>query len=601
MKSPVKSTYLAAALLCITLFPFSGFAQTTSTIRTIAGKGPGEESGPAATALINEPFGLAVDAAGNVYVADFVVLSESSLTTIRKVSPNGLLSFPLFAFDNTEANVAVDSAGNIYTADSWQNRIIKMTPDGASYSVAGIGKFLGSTGDGGPAGSASFHYPSGVAVDSVGNIYIADLLAHNVRKVTPDGIIVTVAGTGAAGFSGDDGPATFARLNRPHAVAVDTAGNLFIADSVNHSVRKVTPDGVIHTVAGNGTAGFRGDGGPAVFAQLSDPAGIAVDTSGNLFIADANNHRIRQVTPDGIIRTVVGNGTAGFGGDGGPPESAQLAWPRAVAVDAAGSLYIADGRYHLIRKVEAHSLTSASEPAGLERDFSGDGNVDTLWRDLAGTVSMWLLNGYTVTDDPSIASVWNGWAIAGSGDFNGDKRSDALWRDETGNAAIWLMDGSTIKNYGNTESMPKEWFVTGVADFDADGKADILWRDTSGNVLIWLMNGLKIANHGYVATIRSGWDIVGTGDFNGDGKADILWHDKHGNVSTWLMDGFTVSSYSATYTNSSTVAGIADFDGDGRADILWRDASGEVAIWLMNGATVSGYKSMGNVADRRAQ
>ncbi len=170
-------------------------------------------------------------------------------------------------------------------------------------------------------------YPFGVAVDAAGNLFIADAGNNRIRKVTPGGVISTVAGNGTQGFSGDGGPATSAQLNYPWGVAVDTAGNLFIADTDNNRIRKVTPGGVISTVAGNGTTGDSGDGGPANSPSSISPYGVAVDTAGNLFIADTVNNRIREVTPGGVISTVAGNGTEGYGGDGGQATSAQLYQP----------------------------------------------------------------------------------------------------------------------------------------------------------------------------------------------------------------------------------------------------------------------------------
>ncbi|MER7225902.1 hypothetical protein ABT370_22285, partial [Streptomyces rubradiris] len=184
-------------------------------------------------------------------------------------------------------------------------------------TVAGTG-VAGFKGDGEAAVSAQLHRPYGVAVDGTGTLYFSDYNNHRIRKITTDGKIGTVAGNGTAGFSGDGGPATAAQLNCPRGVAVDSTGTLYIADGTNHRVRKVTPDGKISTVAGNGTAGFGGDGGPATAARLNLPLAVAVDSAGVLYITEYHNHRVRKVTPDGKISTVAGNGTAGFGGDGGP-------------------------------------------------------------------------------------------------------------------------------------------------------------------------------------------------------------------------------------------------------------------------------------------
>jgi trimeric autotransporter adhesin len=188
-------------------------------------------------------------------------------------------------------------------------------------------------------------------VDLAGNLYIADSSNHRVRKVTLDGTISTVAGNGVPGYSGDGGPATSASLAQPINVTVDPAGNLYISDNANHRVRKVSPLGVITTVAGNGISGFTGDGGLAVNAALQGPAGLAVDAVGNLYITTAL--RVRKVTPDGIISSFAGKGTRGFSGDGRPATVAQLASPVGLAVDVGNNLYIADTGNVRVRKVTA--------------------------------------------------------------------------------------------------------------------------------------------------------------------------------------------------------------------------------------------------------
>ncbi|MGA9627051.1 MAG: IPT/TIG domain-containing protein [Bryobacteraceae bacterium] len=229
--------------------------------------------------------------------------------------------------------VALDSSGNLYIADTDNQRIRKVS-NGVITTVAGNGP-AGFYGDNGPATSAWLNNPAGVVLDSAGNLYIADTNNQRIRKVS-NGMITTVAGNGTLGFSGDNGPATNAMLNQPTGVALDSAGNLYIADSHNNRIRKVS-NGVIATVAGIGTNGYSGDGGPATSAQLSFPAGLAVDSAGNLYIADTFNGRIRKVS-NGVITTVAGGG---FYGDNGPATSAQLNYPEGVAVDSAGNLYIA--------------------------------------------------------------------------------------------------------------------------------------------------------------------------------------------------------------------------------------------------------------------
>jgi RHS repeat-associated protein len=222
-------------------------------------------------------------------------------------------------------------------------------------TVAGTGQ-SGHTGDGGPAIEARIHEARGLAVDAHGNLYIT--FPARVRRVSADGIITTVAGTGSTGYSGDGGLATAARLNRPYGVAVDADGNLFIADTHNHRVRRVSTDGIITTVAGTGVYGYSGDGAPATEAQLNWPRSVAVDADGNLFIADTSNHRVRRVSADGLIITVAGNGQSGTGADGVPATESHLTHPRYVAVDAYGSLYIGESplNYRRVRRVSQDGI-----------------------------------------------------------------------------------------------------------------------------------------------------------------------------------------------------------------------------------------------------
>ena len=356
-------------------------------IRTVAGngiRGFSGDGGPAANASLALPQAVAVDAAGNLFIADtenYRIRQVSLDGVIRTVAGNGILGFSGDGGPATNASLnlpqgmAVDAAGNLFIADSHNGRIRQVSPDGVIRTVAGNG-ILGFSGDGGPATDASLNFPQGVAVDAAGNLFIADAENHRIRQVSPDGVIRTVAGNGDYGFSGDGGPATNASLSSPKGVAVDAAGNLFIADRFNHRIRQVSPDGVIRTVAGNGDFDFSGDGGPATNASLGGTSGVAVDGAGNLFIADAENDRIRQVSPDGIILTVAGNGLGGFSGDGGPATNAFLSNPQGVAVDAAGNLFIADTENHRIRQVSPDGIIRTVAGNGLG-GFSGDGGPAT--------------------------------------------------------------------------------------------------------------------------------------------------------------------------------------------------------------------------------
>jgi hypothetical protein len=272
--------------------------------------------------------------------------------------------------------ITADDSGNVYVADTGAQVIRKLTSSGSITTIAGTGA-LGYSGDGGPATSATFRFPFGLALDGAGNLYVGDLNNAVVREISQGGIISTVAGTGQGGYSGDGGPATSAQLSvRPYTVALDSSDALYIADAFNHCIRRVGADGIITTVAGNGTPGYSGDGGAAVKAQLNTPTGVAVDQSGILYIADLNNNRIRRVSLDGRISTVVGTGVPGYSGDAGPAVAAKLSYPWHVAVNADGTLYIADWGNQRIRAVSADGSirTVAGNGAG---GYSGDGGLAT--------------------------------------------------------------------------------------------------------------------------------------------------------------------------------------------------------------------------------
>src|SRR6266849_464960 len=272
--------------------------------------------------------------------------------------------------------LTIDSAGNLYIWENQPFRVRKVSTAGIITTVAGVYQSSGSTGDGGPATSAllaggSTH--SGLAMDSAGNLYISDTNNHRIRKVNTSGIISTVAGNGAQGFSGDNGPATSAMLNYPEGIALDSAGNLYIADSSNLRIRKMTPGGIITTFAGNGNVVTAGDGGPATSASFESPTGVTADSAGNLYLADGTH--VRKVDTAGIIITVAGTGARGNGGDGGPATSAQFRGINGMAVDRAGNLYIADTSNQRIRKVDAAGIITTI--AGSTLGFAGDGGPST--------------------------------------------------------------------------------------------------------------------------------------------------------------------------------------------------------------------------------
>jgi sugar lactone lactonase YvrE len=344
---------LALAAIVISLPLRAAENPPKGTITTVAGTGApgyGGDNGPATQALLNAPGGLALDAAGNLFIAEWL-----------------------------------------------NDRVRKVSPDGTITTVVGTGT-RGFSGDGGKATAAQLNIPYGsLVVDGAGNLFISDNKNHRVRKVAPDGIISTYAGSGPVettsgpfavpqkgGFSGDNGLATDARLNGPEGLAVDAHGNLFVADHYNRRVRKVDAvTGMITTMAGNGHPGSSGDNGPATAAGMA-PVDVAVDAGGDLFIADnpfdtsLNTFRVRKVDAGtGIITTVAGTGVPGFSGDGGPAISARLDHPTAVAVDSAGNLFISDWNNYRVRKVDAVT-GMISTVAGIGRKrYAGDGGLAT--------------------------------------------------------------------------------------------------------------------------------------------------------------------------------------------------------------------------------
>jgi len=361
-------------------------------ITTIAGGGETQDDGAAIEAELGSPEGLTVDRSGNLYVSDFVN------RRIRRVSPEGLIrtvagsgragysgdgGLAVRARLSSASEIAVDDHGNIYLTDSFgvddnglainNHRIRRVSTDGIIVTVAGNGQpgdDIGNT----TAASIELNYPTGLALGTNATIYIADSLNHRVVEVNAAGVSRMVAGNGKPGYSGDGQQATDAQMDTPAGVTVDRAGNLYIADFGNNRIRRVSPDGIMTTVVGNGSkppVGNLGDGGLAINAELNGPCCVAFDPAGNLFIADTGHYRIRKVTQSGIITTVAGNGRVGYSGDTKSATLASLTTSAGIAIDGAGTLYIADIGNQRIRKV-SNGIITILAGTGFP-GYSGDG------------------------------------------------------------------------------------------------------------------------------------------------------------------------------------------------------------------------------------
>jgi sugar lactone lactonase YvrE len=353
-------------------------ATTGGLIFTIAGTGDNSNSGdgrPAVNASLAAPADVRLDGQGNLYIATTGALRVVSGGIIRTVAggnaEQGLGDGgPAVGALISPQAIAIDATGNLDIADGANHGVRQVTPDGIIKTIAGGGQFR-LAGDGGASVAAVLNQPHGLVIDSQQNLYIADTNSSRVREVTRDGRIATIAGNSQAGFGGDGGPATAASLNVPSDLAMDVAGNLFIADTGNNRIREMTPGGIIATVAGTGAASYTGDGGSASAATLSGPAGIVFDSAGNLYIADSGNNVIRKVAPDGTISTFAGSGAAAYSGDGGPASLASMKAPQGLALDTSGNLYIVDGN-SVVRRVDKNGTISTVAGDGLEY-YSGDG------------------------------------------------------------------------------------------------------------------------------------------------------------------------------------------------------------------------------------
>ncbi len=403
---------------------------STGLITTIAGNGGALANGLAINAAIGTADGLAVDTSGNLYIVDadyglVRMVTGTNIRTIAGTAPGGNVSQG-FSGDGGPGSsaqlfnpigIAIDANGFLYIADQYNQRVRKLDQSFNISTIAGTTHFGG---DNGPATAALLDLPETEVMDSNGSIYVADTFNNRVRRITPAGVVTTVAGTGTCGYSGDNGPAVAATLCHPFGLAVDASNNLFIADSENSVVREVGINGFIHTVAGTGDYADVGNNVQAITAQFEFPYGLAFDPAGNLYISDYAANRVRKMTPSGTITYFAGSSKAAFAGDGGLATAAAIDAPRALATDAAGNVYIADAGNGRVRKVTPGGIistvagTTLLNPAGNSATSTFIGTPGGMAVDASGNLFISEPDlGYIVEVTPAGAIG----KVAGNGNF----------------------------------------------------------------------------------------------------------------------------------------------------------------------------------------
>jgi hypothetical protein len=388
-----------------------------------------------------------------------------------------------------------------------------------------------------------------------------------------------------------------------------TLTGIQFTDTLPAGLMVATPNGLSNSCGGTVTAVAGGSSITLTGGMLAPAIGLRPDAAqpaaGDCFISvsvtateagnfDNTSARISAnesgsgATSNTTMLTVTPKpATHDFNGDG----KADIAWR-----DGAGdlALWLMNGAAVL----SSAGLGNAPAVWSIvgQRDFDGDGKADLLWRDTGGNTAIWFLNGAQVTSSASIGDIPTNWSVVGTGDFDGDGKGDILWRDSAGDLAVWLMNGSTVVSSAALANVPASFTIAGIGDFDGDGKADILWVAPSG-ISMWFMNGTQVSSSAIVNAAASG-SVVGTGDFNGDGKSDIVWRDNSGNTSIWLMNGAAVASMGSLGNVPTTwsIVETGDYNGDGMSDLLWRDTSGNTAIWFMNGVNVGSSMAVGNIS-----
>jgi trimeric autotransporter adhesin len=346
-----------AVLIFLIAGTHTAHAQIITTIAGNDTGGYNGDNIPAVSAQLYQPNDIAFDGTGNVYIVDGKnnrirkINAAGIITTIAGTGIGGYNGDDMQATAaelNYPSSMTFDASSNMYITDDFNFRIRKINSTGIISTIAGTGS-TGFSGDNGIATLANIGSCVGIVVDKTGDIYIDDGDYDRIRKISNSGIITTVAGNGFSVHSGDNGPATSSSLMEPNGLALDGSGNLYFAEYSGSCIRKISTSGIITTVVGTGTAGYSGDGRPATSAELYYPTGVSIDNGGNFYISDGTSSVIRKVDPSGIISTIAGTGDGGYSGDGGPATLAQLKSPSIARADVSGNIYIADWANNRVR------------------------------------------------------------------------------------------------------------------------------------------------------------------------------------------------------------------------------------------------------------
>ncbi len=585
---------------------------TTGTITTVAGTGTPDFSGDGGSALSAKllfPTILALNSQGSLFIADASRIRKLANGVITTVAGNGQTGFsgdggPALsaAFGGSIGGIAADLFGNIYVSDYWNHRIRAFQENGSIRTVVGTG-ISGFGGDGGPAASALLNGPGGLTMDTPQNsLLIADIGNNRIRSVNAANAITTVAGTGISGFMGDGATALNAAFDGPVAVMTDAANAFFIADTKNLRLRKMQAGGNINTVAGNGQYFFFGDNGPATNAVMSFAAGVATDASGNVYVADGDNHRVRKITPAGTITTFAGTGLPGSAGDGGPATSAMLNVPFGLVFDSSGNLLIAEFRNHRVRKVTPAGTISTVAGSGAP-GYGGDGGQAAAARlnnptgvgvDQSGNI---LIADYgnsrirMVTPTGIISTVAGNGQSPSSGD-NGLATSAGMLPIDVSGA------GSDVFYVADTNGRIRKvsgGIVTTLAQTNVQGVS----TDATGNVVACTgFRVVKILATGVVSTLAGNGQPGFSGDAGPALNASIACRravfDSQGNLV--IGDGPNARVRKVTYTpipsvtvspaslNFTMIAGVANPD----PQKITLNSSPAGALWGAKASTSSG-------------